>query len=230
MPQVVSRRGPGVALDGPLTEQPVPSFCKFKQQPSREYRASIHDHNNGILGQSVVQNDNHDRHWQGNGFPGFVQFVPYIGREPLRPGVKLERDIQVSTLPNENFKALNVTQMGRSRDSVLATGIPSRDEQRAHAEAVSTLRAHRSHAREGERFDNSHAWRRDEVEHSNLRQQRIAEQQRLLPGLRSAGLGSMNPRLGTCGSLPDLGKLRGSQGIEAWRLSTPWAIGGDDSR
>eukprot|EP00405_Crypthecodinium_cohnii_P028360 CAMPEP_0206514230 /NCGR_PEP_ID=MMETSP0324_2-20121206/61995_1 /ASSEMBLY_ACC=CAM_ASM_000836 /TAXON_ID=2866 /ORGANISM="Crypthecodinium cohnii, Strain Seligo" /LENGTH=229 /DNA_ID=CAMNT_0054006627 /DNA_START=87 /DNA_END=776 /DNA_ORIENTATION=- len=228
MPQVVARREPGIALDLGLTKQPAPVFCDFKRYPSRDYRTGIHDHNNAILGQPVIDNALEDRHWQGNGFPGNIQFVPYLGRELLRPGVKFERDIQGPTVPKDNFKALNVTQMGRSKDAILASAShPTLDHHRVHQEAMSTLRAQRSIARSDERTDNAHAFRRDEVEHSTLRQERLAEQAKHLQGLRCAGLASINPRLGTCGSLPDMRSLRGPEGNDAWRSCTPWALDGN---
>jgi len=227
MPQVCAKRGRGVALDLGLTQQPAPVFLDVAKYPARDYRANIRDANNAVLNQPVIDNVLDDRHWRGKGFPGAVQFVPYVGREPLRPGVKLERDIQTSTMPLENFKPLNVTSMGSSKDKVMACRSPTAEEHAAHGEAMASMKAWRGVATQCERLDNGHAWRRDEVAHSNLRQQRLAEQSKLFPGLRAAGLASINSRLGTCGSLPDLNRLRGATGNEAWRQSTPWAMEGE---
>merc|ERR1712226_189615 len=100
-----------------------------------------------VLGQGFP-NDYDDKRWSGNGMPGHVQFMTYVGREPIRPGAKLERDIQVSTMPLEQGRALNVTQMGRSKDKVLAVEMPAQHELQRHDEALATMRNMRSHARE----------------------------------------------------------------------------------
>merc|ERR1712129_382860 len=121
----------------------------------------------------------------------------------------------------------NVTQMWRSRDCAKTCSMPVDHERRSHDEAVATLRSLRGHAREAERVENGHCHRRCELERHNLHQQHLTEQSRVLPGLRTAGLGSVNPRLGTSGSLPDLSALRGSGGMDKWRHSTPWALDGD---
>uniref|UniRef100_A0A6U6NBY2 Uncharacterized protein n=1 Tax=Zooxanthella nutricula TaxID=1333877 RepID=A0A6U6NBY2_9DINO len=223
MPQVKASRRQGIALDYGLTQQPAPVHLKFAQCPSRDYRASIADHNNAVLSQPILDNSLDDRHWSGKGFPGHVQFMPYFGRELMRPGVKLERDVQVSQMPRENGRPLNVTAMGKSKDSVLSCSVPSLEECRRHDEAIASMRSMRGMARQSERLDNSHSFQRREVEHHNMRQQKLAEQAQAIKGMRTAGLASINPRLGTCGSLPDLNALRGKAGVDAWRTSTPWA-------
>merc|ERR1712039_502913 len=95
-----------------------------------------------------------------------------------------------------------------------------------HDEAVATLRAKRGIALEAERYDNPHCHHRHEVHHNTMRQEAIQHQARALQNLRTAGKESINPRMGTCGSLPDLRSLRGREGNDAWRASTPWAIDG----
>lgn len=227
MPQVVPPRRLGVALDHDMTKTPAPVYIDFRRTNSREYRATKRDAENMILAQGGCNNDYDDSRWHGHGFPGHIQFIPYVGREPLRPGAKLERDIQVSSLPREHGKPLNVTQMARNRGSVLAVGIPGEEERCAHEEAISSMRSLRGHAREAERFENPHRHYRRELEHNELRHQRLTEQAAAMKGLRTAGLASINPRMGTCGSLPNLDTLRGRDGIAQWRTSTPWAIDGE---
>ncbi|CAE8675976.1 unnamed protein product [Polarella glacialis] len=112
MPQMVASRRLGVALDFDLTKTPAPVYMNMGRNMSREYRAGIADYSNMILASGKPCNDLDEKKWQGNGFAGHVQYVPYLGREPLRAGVKMERDIQVATMPRENGAPLNVTQMG----------------------------------------------------------------------------------------------------------------------
>mmetsp|Transcript_78714 Transcript_78714/g.228484 ORF Transcript_78714/g.228484 Transcript_78714/m.228484 type:complete len:227 (-) Transcript_78714:121-801(-) len=223
MPQAKASRRLGIAMDHGLTTQPAPVNLNMAKVPSRDYRAAIRDHSNALLAQPVIDNSLHERHWQGKGFPGHVQFMTYVGREPLRPGVKLERDIQVSQMPLENWKPLNVTAMGRSADRLAASPTSPSEQQSAHDEAVASMRSFRAVATQSERFDNGHWHHRREVEHHDFRQRLLAEQAKALSGLRTAGTTSTNPRMGTCGSLPELKGLRGPEGNAAWRASTPWA-------
>lgn len=226
MPQIRAPKRLGVALDHDLTKTPAPVYLNTRLNNSRDYRANVPNAENMMLGQSFP-NVYDDSRWHGNGMPGHVQFMPYVGREPLRPGAKLERDIQVSTLPREHGRPLNVTQMGRSKDSVKSCGMPSQDELRQHDEALTTMRNMRGLAREWERTENPHSHSRRQIDDNTQRQQRLGEQAEAIKGMRIAGLASINPRMGTCGSLPDLNTLRGSQGIDQWRTSTPWAISPD---
>merc|ERR1719217_1064443 len=103
---------------------------------------------------------------------------------------------------------------------------PTADEHSAHERALSCTRALRGVACADEFRTNHHAHFGDHRKESESRQQRIDELAKSLPGMRSAGLASLNPRMGTCGSLPDMGRLRGNEGIENWRISTPWALDG----
>mmetsp|Transcript_16281 Transcript_16281/g.44844 ORF Transcript_16281/g.44844 Transcript_16281/m.44844 type:complete len:227 (-) Transcript_16281:63-743(-) len=223
MPQVCAPRRLGVALDFDLVRTPAPAFLDARKQVGRQYRATRQNAENMILSQGFP-NDYDDERWRGHGFPGHVQFVSFVGAQPLRPGVKFERDIQMSTMPRENTRPLNVTQMGNYVERFLSAPSSEEDQRRAHGEAVASLRALRGVAEEAERRENPHSYCRREVEQSRLRQQRLEEQARALQGLRSAGLSSINPRLGTSSSLPDFKQLRGRAGNDTWRSSTPWAI------
>mmetsp|Transcript_53413 Transcript_53413/g.117100 ORF Transcript_53413/g.117100 Transcript_53413/m.117100 type:complete len:229 (-) Transcript_53413:166-852(-) len=224
MPQVCATRRQGVALDFDLTKTPAPVYIDAKRNCSREHRASARSLDNILLVHRESGNDYDHQRWHGNGFPGHVQFVPYIGRDAYRPGVKLERDVQQSTMPHEMGKPLNVTQMGKSVDKIRYHTLPPEEEVNAHEEAVATMRAHRSYACEAHRVENGHSHHRSQLDLWNERQQRLEEAGRAVPNMRSAGLPGINERLGTCGSLPDLTRVRGPHGIQAWRTCTPWAL------
>ncbi|CAL1160941.1 unnamed protein product [Cladocopium goreaui] len=84
----------GLALDFDLTKTPAPAYLDTKKNLSREYRANIRDYQNMLINQVRLSNDLDPRRWEGNGFAGHVQYVPYIGTDLLRPGEKMERDMQ----------------------------------------------------------------------------------------------------------------------------------------
>ncbi|CAE7038832.1 unnamed protein product [Symbiodinium sp. KB8] len=180
-----------------------------------------------LINEVRAKNDMHPRHWTGNGFAGHVQYVPYIGTDPLRPGVKFERDMQISTMPMENGKPLNISQMTRSASMVkFVSGVDERERQ-AHDTAMAANRELRAVACNLHREEDGHNHYRNQVELNQQRQDRIRKVAEALPGMRAAGVASINPRMGTCGSLPDLTTLRGRAGFGDWRTSTPWAHGGD---
>eukprot|EP00933_Yihiella_yeosuensis_P020684 TRINITY_DN16528_c0_g1_i3.p1 TRINITY_DN16528_c0_g1~~TRINITY_DN16528_c0_g1_i3.p1 ORF type:complete len:228 (-),score=41.00 TRINITY_DN16528_c0_g1_i3:215-898(-) len=227
MPQACAPRRLGVALDHDLTKTPAPVYLTLQKNESRQHRADMRDYNNMVLSQNIPNNVLDDKYWNGNGFAGHVQYVPYLGRESLRPGVKFERDIQVATMPNENGKALNVSQMARSAGMVQSTRALLAEEHVAHEKAIGSVRGLRAVAGRHHREEDGHNHHRKEVALNDERHQRIAEVAKVLPGLRSAGLASINPRLGTCGSLPNLNQLTGREGIKTWRTCTPWALNED---
>eukprot|EP00440_Ansanella_granifera_P067169 gb/GFBE01072844.1/.p1 GENE.gb/GFBE01072844.1/~~gb/GFBE01072844.1/.p1 ORF type:complete len:237 (+),score=30.40 gb/GFBE01072844.1/:1-711(+) len=227
MPQACRPRRLGVALDFDMTKTPAPVYMEMQKNNSREYRAGVRDFNNMLLAEARPVNDLDPRHWQGNGFAGHVQYVPYLGKEPLRPGVKFERDIQMNTMPREQGKPLNVSQMTRSAGMLNFVRDVEEHEKTAHDAAMSSMRTMRSVACESHRAEDGHNFYRNQVELNQQRQERIKQAAEALPGLRSAGLASINPRMGTCGSLPDLTRLRSHTGNHQWRTSTPWAQGGD---
>eukprot|EP00439_Symbiodinium_sp_Y106_P064878 s2238_g10.t1 len=227
MPQAVAPRRKGIALDFSLTETPTPVYLDTRRNASREHRAAIKDYNNMLINEVRAKNDMHPRHWTGNGFAGHVQYVPYIGTDPLRPGVKFERDMQISTMPMENGKPLNISQMTRSASMVkFVSGVDERERQ-AHDTAMAANRELRAVASTLHREEDGHNHYRNQVELNQQRQDRIRKVAEALPGMRAAGVASINPRMGTCGSLPDLTTLRGRAGFGDWRTTTPWAHGGD---
>jgi len=229
MPQVVAKRGQGCALDFSLTETPAPTYLNLTQNNSREYRGGVRDYNNMLLRESRPNNVLDDSKFKGNGFPGYFQYIPYFGREPMRPGPKLERDIQVSTAPFVNSRALNTTMMGPEA-AILAkfARAPTEDEHAAHGLAMSHTRSLREVAPTMTKTDRDFAHFGKPRQESEQRQQRINELAKVLPGMRNAGLASINPRMGTCGSLPDMTRLRGKDGAAAWQTCVPWALNGDD--
>eukprot|EP00930_Biecheleria_cincta_P034431 TRINITY_DN23801_c0_g1_i1.p1 TRINITY_DN23801_c0_g1~~TRINITY_DN23801_c0_g1_i1.p1 ORF type:complete len:238 (-),score=29.18 TRINITY_DN23801_c0_g1_i1:665-1378(-) len=227
MPQMCRTRRLGVALDFDMTKTPAPVYIDTVKNNSRDYRRDVKDRTNMLLNDVRPVNDLHPRHWQGNGFAGNVQFTTYIGRDRLRPGEKLERDIQMNTMPKENAKPLNTSQMPtRSTGNLQFQRDLEHREIDAHANATASLQKIRSVACTLHREEDGHNHHRSQVELNRQRQERINEVAAALPGLRPAGLAGINPRLGTSGSLPNLTGLQGSGGIDQWRTSAPWAHGG----
>merc|ERR1711957_135007 len=112
------------------------------------HRAVVKDGLNMYLGEKRPENTLDDSKWHGNGMPGIFQFMSYIGRQPIRPGVKMQTDMACSTAPGENSRAFNVTQMTGSIDkfkSEEARGVENLGVE-AHQAAVATLRSLQSHA------------------------------------------------------------------------------------
>merc|ERR550537_188781 len=133
----------------------------------------------------------------------------------------------MNTAPFSNARPLNVSMMGTQASKVQTSRALTIDEHDAHEKAMSMTRSLQQHATSMERAENHHALFIKQRHESDKRQQRLDDLQKALPGMRSAGLASLNPRMGTCGSLPDMKRLRGPEGIEDWRTCTPWAVGGD---
>lgn len=222
MPQIRASRRVGLAIDHDMTKNPAPVYINTKTNISREYRAQCPDHSNMILSENRPDNRLDDSKWTGNAFAGNFQFVKCIGTGPLRPGIKLERDIQSSTLANENARLLNTTMMGRAE--VLFSSMPTEEAKRSHQQAIHSMQSLRRHAEGHEKAENPHAHVRNELELSLQRQHRLDDHQQAMQGLRTAGLACINPRMGTCGSHPDLTGTRGRSGMQLWRESTPFAI------
>lgn len=205
-----------------MTKQPAPVHVDAKKVPSRDYRANIADHANMLLRENRPKNVLDPKAWQGNGFPGHFQFVQFLGRDMVRPGKRMQEDMQTSSLPYENARLLNTTMMGRAQLGF--TSMPAGEEQRAHEEAIASLKTLRSHAQAHHRAENPHAHARNELNLSLTKQTRLMDVQESMKGMRGAGLASINPRMGTCGSLPSLIGNRGPEALHAFRDSTPWAL------
>eukprot|EP00434_Breviolum_minutum_P003894 symbB.v1.2.003421.t2/scaffold183.1/size281544/5 len=156
-----------------------------------------------------------------------VQYVPYIGTDLLRPGEKMERDMQISTMPRENGKPLNVSQMTRSAGMLGFTRAPEEKERQAHATAIQATQNLREVASTLQRQEDGFNYYGNQAELNQQRQERITDVAQAMQGLRAAGLASINPRMGTIGTFTGLTGLRGEGGNHHWRQSTPWAYGGD---
>ena len=52
-----------------------PVFIDFKRGYGREKRRDIHDYNNMILSEPMIDNELRPERWKGNGFIGHVQYV-----------------------------------------------------------------------------------------------------------------------------------------------------------
>eukprot|EP00434_Breviolum_minutum_P003893 symbB.v1.2.003421.t1/scaffold183.1/size281544/5 len=228
MPTAVSVKGRvGLALDFDLTKTPAPAYLDTRRNLSRDYRAGIKDYNNMLINQVRLTNDLDPRRWEGNGFAGHVQYVPYIGTDLLRPGEKMERDMQISTMPRENGKPLNVSQMTRSAGMLGFTRAPEEKERQAHATAIQATQNLREVASTLQRQEDGFNYYGNQAELNQQRQERITDVAQAMQGLRAAGLASINPRMGTIGTFTGLTGLRGEGGNHHWRQSTPWAYGGD---
>lgn len=215
-------------MDFDFTKTPTNVYMDTRRNNSRAYRATIKDHNNMVLSETRLNNNVNDHsHWKGHGFKGNLQYMTYFGTSEIRPGVKLERDIQTSTFPLENMRPLNTTQMGHAAKVITIRApdeaIPE-EELRAHADAMSTIRDTRKQAEHAEKWDDPHCHFSRPLAESHARLQRMEELSAGIKGLRTAGLASINPKLGTSGSLPNLHGLQGSGANDAWRQSVPWAI------
>jgi len=212
-----------------MTRSPACVNLNFGRDTSRAYRATRNDHFNQSMTQaSMPVNDLDERYWKGNRFPGLIQFVSGPSRNEVRGGEKLARDLMAPTLPFENARPLNTTQMGGHGvgNGLVEATMPGPEAIRAHDAAMASLAAFRGHASAAQRSENGHRFHRNERESALLRQRRIEEQSVALTGLRGAGLASVNPRMGSCGSLPDLRPLSGGECMDAWRESVPFAIAG----
>lgn len=229
MPQVVATRRTGHTLDFDLTRSPSPVNLNFKLDVSRERRATRTDQFNESLTKGALPANNMEpHHWQGHGRPGHIQYISGGGRHALRGGEKLQRDMLAATLPFENAKPLNDTQMGGHGvgHGFLETAMPGPRALQAHEASMHSIRTFRAQALHAERNENGHCHRRNDLEDALARQRRLEEQVACVPGVRTAGLASINPRMGTCGSLPDIRKFSGADALDAFRQSTPWAIAG----
>jgi len=225
MPQIKATRRLGVALDHGMTQTPAPVYINTKNFNSREYRANRADYDNMLLRETRIDNRHEDHSTtksHGNGFPGAVQFVQYLGKLPMRPGVKLERDCQMSTFCHDNSMPLNLSQMPGA--GVKFAALPSSEEVRGHEVAMSSTRNLRQVAEAHHKQENPHLHIRNELDKSMQRQAAISEHAEKLRGMRQAGTACINPRLGTCGSLPDLTGLKGKDGLNKWRTCTPYSL------
>merc|ERR1712216_918969 len=166
-----------------------------------------------------------DTKWQGNGFAGKFQYVPYFGKLPLRPGEKLERDIQINSLVYENERLLNTSMLRpEAAASVQFARMPTEEETQRQDQAMTSLKTIRRYAEGHEKAEFPHVHARNELHLSMQRQARMMDQKEAVNCLRPAGLASINPRMGTCGSLPDLSGLSGNGGLDKWRKATPWSL------
>lgn len=232
MPQVAASQRTGLAVDGDMTRSPAAVNLNFKGVTSRAYCSTRNDHFNQSMTQAALPVNNLDeRCWQGNRLPGLIQYVTGPSRNEVRCGEKGSRDLMAPTLPFENARPLNTSQMwGHGVGNGLAEAtMPGPEAMQAHDAAMASLAAFRGHASAAQRSENGHRFHRNERETALVRQRRIEDQAVVLKGLRGAGLASVNPRMGTCGSLPDLRPLSGAEAMDAWRESVPFAIGGDES-
>lgn len=190
------RKSFGVSIDGDFTRTPVPVFLDQRRDISRDHRASVKDGLNMYLSERRQDNVLDDTKWCGNGFPGHMQFVPFFGRTEIRP-LKVEIDMQVATAPLENSRALNVTQMGRSKDMVHSSERLDPEAAASHEAALDSLRRLRGDAVLSERKDDPHVYHKTQLEHLKDKQAKLRDSQQAVHGLRVAGLASINPRLGT---------------------------------
>mmetsp|Transcript_29059 Transcript_29059/g.52947 ORF Transcript_29059/g.52947 Transcript_29059/m.52947 type:complete len:228 (+) Transcript_29059:56-739(+) len=224
MPPLQKSNRRGLALDLDFTQQPTGVHLKTSQYVSRDRRARNRDYHNMKIGENRPNNVMDPKHWEGNGFAGHVQYVPYFGRKEIRPGEKLNRDIQMATVPLDNLKPLNTTMMGRSKDALQFTRDISSETIEAHKAGLEVLKRHWTKAVHTEFQDDPHVHFRNPIDEVASGQARLQEVAVAMQRVRPAGLTCINPRMGTSGSLPDMGRLRGPGGLDMWRASSPFAI------
>merc|ERR1712070_940154 len=102
--------------------------------------------------------------------------------------------------------------------------MPSQEELQRQSKAMDSIKTLRRYAEGHEKAEFPHFHARNELHLSMQRQARMMEQKESVQQLRPAGMASINPRMGTCGSLPDLRELSGKRGLNHWRTATPWSL------
>lgn len=173
----------------------------------------------------MINNDLDPKRWKNNGFQGNIQFIPYVGRQEIRPGEKLYRDIQTSTFAKQNSKQLNTSQMARvavaQRDFEAERIIP-----KGHMYYMKTMRSTGKNAKAREFSENPYIYDAQRIQIARSREQAKLSQtmKENLPEVRAAGLASINPTLGTSGSTPNLSRTFGPTGdafLNGWRANVP---------
>lgn len=230
MPQVVAPRRPGIAMDFDFVTCPTPVALYLGNKcPSRDYRANLKDHNSMLLNGTAPKNDVNDTSkWKGNGFQGHVQYVTYFGKAPMRP-CHLDTDVQMNTFPKENAAALNTSQMRNPEAMKTRTdvGPPTAEELRTegiHRESLRFQKQLNGHTLEHDFRDNPHRFYYKPLHEYQERQNRLDKLTGLMQSTRAAGLASINPTMGTSGSLPNLKGLQTQEFFDSWKTSSPWAV------
>jgi len=224
-------QGRGNARDFDLTKMPSAVFLNTKKYPSVGYRANIADMNNAILNEVRMDNSLDESRWRNNGFQGHVQYVTYFGKKPIYPKT-VNRDLQMDTFPMEMSRALNTSQVGVHGKTAIKARPTAEEEDRlregqARARASMLTVTHSMQNLNKTQPHHTFSHTVPNVEH------RDAVMGTALPeaykNLRPAGLSSINPSMGTAGSLPDLSRFEaGTARLDAWRKVTPWAYAGLD--
>jgi hypothetical protein len=224
-------QGRGYARDYDLTKMPSAIFLNTKKYPSVGYRANIADMNNAILNEVRVDNTLDESRWKNNGYQGHVQYVTYFGKKPIFPKT-VSRDLQMDTFPMEMSRALNTSQVGiHGKNAIKAR--PTVEEEDRLRESQVWARSSMSNVTQSMESLN-----KTQPHHNFCHTVKNVEHRDAIMGtelptayknLRPAGLSSINPAMGTAGSLPDLKQYEaGTARLDAWRKVTPWAYAGLD--
>mmetsp|Transcript_48309 Transcript_48309/g.105157 ORF Transcript_48309/g.105157 Transcript_48309/m.105157 type:complete len:225 (+) Transcript_48309:64-738(+) len=214
----------GVAIDFELTRHPKPVFLDQDRNLSRAYRASRPDTVTAVLQQPVIDNRLDPKKWQGNGFQGHVQYVPYFGKNDIRPP-HYHKDLQFPTFPKENSRALNSSQM--PGDMVQRRQEPTDQEMAMHDDAMKLTRTVNSYSELHHHHSNPHQYF-GVLDSLKKRDEQLAEITQRTKSVRAAGLAAINPAMGTSGSLPNLHGKTGKQMLNQWRSCSPWALHHDE--
>jgi len=219
MPLVLGHRGKRVDtdIDASFFSRPKPVFLNQDRVYGRERRANDRTASNMILADSerIVNNkvDKNAHKWENNGFQGHVQFVGYFGRERIRPGIKMERDMQMRTFPMEMAKPLNTSQM--LNPDTIGTECKGAPLDPRHGDALDTLKKSRSAA----------TFKEIKGNHFHFDYPVLGETGDVDIGhMRAAGRASIMPSLGTAGKQKIFKHLSGKESLNVWRENTPFAV------
>eukprot|EP00391_Amoebophrya_sp_Ameob2_P004491 CAMPEP_0179009020 /NCGR_PEP_ID=MMETSP0795-20121207/16048_1 /TAXON_ID=88552 /ORGANISM="Amoebophrya sp., Strain Ameob2" /LENGTH=225 /DNA_ID=CAMNT_0020704187 /DNA_START=106 /DNA_END=783 /DNA_ORIENTATION=+ len=201
---------------------PGPVFLDMKREYGRDKRGTVRDYNNMLLNQPVIDNELRPDRWHGHGFQGHVQYIPYVGRDEIRPGEKLVRDIQVPTFPKEMVRPLNRTQMARA--TIQIRDFASEKNNPGHDAYMATMRENQKLATAREFSDNPYIYSTDIKKRTQEGHDLNARLTSHMKDLRPAGLASINPTLGTSGMTENLVGNAGPSAFDKWRVSAPWAF------
>ncbi|CAD7953145.1 unnamed protein product [Amoebophrya sp. A120] len=207
---------------------PAPVFLDMHREYSREKRTDAKDYYNMLIQQPVIDNELRSERWQGHGFQGHVQYIPYVGRDEIRPGEKLVRDIQVPTFPKEMSRPLNRTQMARA--TIQIRDFASEKNNPGHDEYMRVMRENQKTATAREFSENPYIYGHDIGRRTRESEELTSKLKARMGDVRPAGLASINPTLGTIGMTPNLVGNEGPSAFDTWRTTAPYAYNTDRNK
>lgn len=228
MPQVAGYAGStrtGIATDPSYIIKPVGVHLDWKKGISREHRHHVQSLDNGLLQETRWNNNVWDNSkWKGNGFVGHVAYVPNsLRKSEIRP-THLDADLQFPTFPKECSRPLNTSQMGPDKIPLDASTSGTAENVKKHRDIIQSHRHHWAqaclHEKNAAHF-NYFDWQAESLKNK----ERLKQEWHNVKNIRAAGMGSINPAIGTAGQLPDLTNIRGKEGLDSWRTISPTMTG-----